>query len=120
MQIVLGDHVSLHSIFLGFSKIQNGDTPVSALLLSILLLFIVGNCMCVCVNVDGCCCHLQLSCAYSQLSQYAERYRLRLKAKNVMYIKQLLFILSNFIKMLGGVCILLAGFTISAAVGQFL
>jgi len=76
--------------------------------------------MCVCVNVDGCCCHLQLSCAYSQLSQYAERYRLRLKAKNVMYIKQLLFILSNFIKMLGGVCILLAGFTISAAVGQFL
>jgi len=48
---------------------------------------------------------LQLSCAYSQLSQYAERYRLRLKAKNVMYIKQLLFILSNFIKMLGGACV---------------
>jgi len=47
---------------------------------------------------------LQLSCAYSQLSQYAERYRLRLKAKNVMYIKQLLFILSNFVKMLGGAC----------------
>lgn len=51
--------------------------------------------------VSHCCC-LQLSCAYSQLSQYAERYRLRLKAKNVMYIKQLLFILGNFIKMLGG------------------
>jgi len=51
-------------------------------------------------------CCLQLSCAYSQLSQYAERYRLRLKAKNVMYIKQLLFILSSFIKVLGGNMIL--------------
>jgi len=53
-------------------------------------------------NCVFCRCCLQLSCAFSQLSQYAERYRLRLKAKNVMYIKQLLFILSNFVKMLGG------------------
>lgn len=45
---------------------------------------------------------LQLCCAYSQLSQYVDRFRQRLKAKNIMYIKQLLFILSNFIKALGG------------------
>lgn len=44
----------------------------------------------------------QLCCAYSQLSQYVDRFRQRLKAKNIMYIKQLLFILSNFIKALGG------------------
>lgn len=44
----------------------------------------------------------QLCCVYSQLSQYVDRYRQRLKAKNIMYIKQLLFILSNFIKALGG------------------
>ncbi|KAK2157466.1 hypothetical protein LSH36_191g04084 [Paralvinella palmiformis] len=44
----------------------------------------------------------QLTCAYSQLSQYQDRYRNRLKAKNLMYIKQLLFLLSTFIKCLGG------------------
>jgi chromosome transmission fidelity protein 1 len=45
---------------------------------------------------------LQLTCAYSQLSQYQERFHARLKAKNLMYIRQLLFILSAFIKVLGG------------------
>ncbi|ELU04301.1 hypothetical protein CAPTEDRAFT_175213 [Capitella teleta] len=45
---------------------------------------------------------LQLTCAYSQLSQYQERYHNRLKAKNLMYIRQILFILSAFIKVLGG------------------
>ncbi|XP_064636727.1 ATP-dependent DNA helicase DDX11-like [Lineus longissimus] len=44
----------------------------------------------------------QVTCAHSQLSQYMERYRTRLKAKNLMYIKQILFILSNLIKALGG------------------
>ncbi|XP_074663103.1 ATP-dependent DNA helicase DDX11-like [Tubulanus polymorphus] len=42
----------------------------------------------------------QLSRAHSQLSQYLEKYLSRLKATNVLYIKQLLFILSNFIKVL--------------------
>jgi len=68
--------------------------------------WVVGRCWSVGNNCVTCSCWCgQLSCAHSQLSQYAERYRLRLKAKNVMYIKQLLFILSNFIKMLGGVCV---------------
>jgi len=44
----------------------------------------------------------QLGLAYSQLNQYKERYSSRLKAKNILYIKQLLFILSSFIKLLGG------------------
>ena len=39
--------------------------------------------------------------AHSQLSQYLERYRSRLKAKNLLYIKQILFILSNFLKLIG-------------------
>jgi len=44
----------------------------------------------------------QLGLAYSQLNQYKERYSSRLKAKNILYIKQLLFILSRFIKLVGG------------------
>ncbi|XP_062914373.1 ATP-dependent DNA helicase DDX11 isoform X1 [Mobula hypostoma] len=44
----------------------------------------------------------QLCCAHSQLSQYLERYRSRLKAKNLMYIKQILYILVNLLKVLGG------------------
>uniref|UniRef100_UPI00359026F4 ATP-dependent DNA helicase DDX11 n=1 Tax=Myxine glutinosa TaxID=7769 RepID=UPI00359026F4 len=44
----------------------------------------------------------QLCCAHSQLSQYLERYRCRLKAKNIMHITQLIFILSCFIRVLGG------------------
>ncbi|NXF06354.1 DDX11 helicase, partial [Smithornis capensis] len=44
----------------------------------------------------------QLCCAHSQLSQYMERYRKRLKAKNLMYIKQILFLLEQFVAMLGG------------------
>jgi len=51
------------------------------------------------VNMSG----AQLGLAYSQLTQYKERYSTRLKAKNILYIKQLLFILSSFIKMLGGI-----------------
>ena len=46
----------------------------------------------------------QVTCAYSQLTQYMERYKNRLKAKNLMYIKQILFILNSFIKTLGGRC----------------
>ncbi|XP_015264201.1 PREDICTED: probable ATP-dependent RNA helicase DDX11 [Gekko japonicus] len=44
----------------------------------------------------------QLCCAHSQLSQYMERYRKRLKAKNLMYIKQILFLLEKFVTALGG------------------
>jgi len=50
------------------------------------------------VNISG----SQLGLAYSQLNQYKEKYSTRLKAKNILYIKQLLFILSSFIKMIGG------------------
>ncbi|XP_054844360.1 ATP-dependent DNA helicase DDX11 [Eublepharis macularius] len=44
----------------------------------------------------------QLCCAHSQLLQYMERYRKRLKAKNLMYIKQILFLLEKFVTVLGG------------------
>ncbi|KAM3927064.1 ATP-dependent DNA helicase DDX11 [Leptodactylus fuscus] len=44
----------------------------------------------------------QLCQAHSQLAQYMERYRSRLKAKNLMYIKQLLFLLEKFVGALGG------------------
>uniref|UniRef100_A0A8C1M341 Helicase ATP-binding domain-containing protein n=1 Tax=Cyprinus carpio TaxID=7962 RepID=A0A8C1M341_CYPCA len=40
--------------------------------------------------------------AHSQLSQYCERYRSRLKAKNLMYIKQILFVLEGLVRTLGG------------------
>ncbi|KAJ6660048.1 hypothetical protein lerEdw1_018246 [Lerista edwardsae] len=50
----------------------------------------------------------QLCCAHSQLLQYMERYsvvsyRKRLKAKNLMYIKQILYLLEKFVAVLGGV-----------------
>ncbi|XP_059508252.1 ATP-dependent DNA helicase DDX11 isoform X2 [Stegostoma tigrinum] len=44
----------------------------------------------------------QLCCAHSQLSQYMERYRSRLKAKNLMYVKQILYILAKLVHILGG------------------
>ncbi|XP_067392340.1 ATP-dependent DNA helicase DDX11 isoform X1 [Emydura macquarii macquarii] len=44
----------------------------------------------------------QLCCAHSQLLQYMERYRKRLKAKNLMYIKQILYLLERFVSILGG------------------
>ncbi|XP_044137341.1 ATP-dependent DNA helicase DDX11 [Bufo gargarizans] len=44
----------------------------------------------------------QLCQAHSQLVQYMERYRSRLKAKNLMYIKQILFLLEKFVGALGG------------------
>ncbi|XP_065538176.1 ATP-dependent DNA helicase DDX11 isoform X3 [Lathamus discolor] len=44
----------------------------------------------------------ELCCAHSQLLQYMERYRKRLKAKNLMYIKQILYLLERFVAMLGG------------------
>nr|XP_015208707.1 PREDICTED: probable ATP-dependent RNA helicase DDX11 [Lepisosteus oculatus] len=44
----------------------------------------------------------QLCCAHSQLTQYMERYRNRLKAKNLMYIKQILFVVEGLVRMLGG------------------
>jgi chromosome transmission fidelity protein 1 len=43
----------------------------------------------------------QICAAHSQLGQYMERYRPRLKAKNLLYIKQILFILRNMIKLFG-------------------
>ena len=45
----------------------------------------------------------QLGAAHSQLQQYKQRYSGRLKAKNLLYIKQILFILSSFVKLLGGI-----------------
>nr|XP_033807933.1 ATP-dependent DNA helicase DDX11 isoform X2 [Geotrypetes seraphini] len=44
----------------------------------------------------------QLCQAHSQLLQYMERYRNHLKAKNMMYIKQILFVLEKFVFRLGG------------------
>ncbi|XP_047596908.1 ATP-dependent DNA helicase DDX11 isoform X3 [Lutra lutra] len=40
--------------------------------------------------------------AHSQLLQYMERYGKRLKAKNLMYIKQILYLLEKFVTVLGG------------------
>ncbi|PVD35073.1 hypothetical protein C0Q70_06354 [Pomacea canaliculata] len=44
----------------------------------------------------------QILRAHSQLSQYEVKYRSRLKAKNLMYVKQILFVLSNLVKCMGG------------------
>ncbi|KAK7891510.1 hypothetical protein WMY93_023473 [Mugilogobius chulae] len=44
----------------------------------------------------------QLCRAHSQLTQYSERYRSRLKAKNIMYIKQILFVIEGLVRALGG------------------
>ncbi|CAH2276371.1 ATP-dependent DNA helicase DDX11 isoform X2 [Pelobates cultripes] len=44
----------------------------------------------------------QLCQAHSQLAQYMERYRSRLKAKNLMYTKQILYLLEKFVGVLGG------------------
>lgn len=43
----------------------------------------------------------QLVHAYSQLTEYRNKYRTRFSAQNLLYINQLLFILSRLIKMLG-------------------
>ncbi|CAL8376134.1 unnamed protein product [Arctogadus glacialis] len=40
--------------------------------------------------------------AFSQLRQYSERYKSRLKAKNLMYIRQILFVLDGLVQVLGG------------------
>lgn len=45
---------------------------------------------------------VQILRAHSQLSQYEVKYRSRLKAKNLMYVKQILFVLSNLVKCMGG------------------
>lgn len=39
--------------------------------------------------------------AHSQLTAYMERYKTRLKAKNLLYIKQILFVFAAFLKTLG-------------------
>lgn len=44
----------------------------------------------------------QLCRAHSQLSQYMQKFKSRLLAKNLMYIKQLLQILSSWVRCLGG------------------
>ncbi|XP_058415053.1 ATP-dependent DNA helicase DDX11 isoform X1 [Diceros bicornis minor] len=44
----------------------------------------------------------QLCQAHSQLLQYMERYGKRLKAKNLMYIKQILYLLEKLVTVLGG------------------
>uniref|UniRef100_A0A8I5TWV7 DEAD/H-box helicase 11 n=1 Tax=Pongo abelii TaxID=9601 RepID=A0A8I5TWV7_PONAB len=41
-------------------------------------------------------------CQHSQLLQYMERYGKRLKAKNLMYLKQILYLLEKFVAVLGG------------------
>uniref|UniRef100_A0A7N8WW62 ATP-dependent DNA helicase DDX11 n=1 Tax=Mastacembelus armatus TaxID=205130 RepID=A0A7N8WW62_9TELE len=46
----------------------------------------------------------QLCRAHSQLAQYADRYKSRLKAKNLMYIKQILFVIEGLVRVLGGEC----------------
>ncbi|RMX40284.1 hypothetical protein pdam_00008730, partial [Pocillopora damicornis] len=44
----------------------------------------------------------QILCTHSQLTQYQDRYRTRLKAKNLFYIQQLLYVLMCFLNCLGG------------------
>lgn len=44
----------------------------------------------------------QLTHAYSQLTQYKDRYEKRFSALNLMYLKQLIFIIGCFIKIAGG------------------
>ncbi|XP_051808029.1 ATP-dependent DNA helicase DDX11 [Acanthochromis polyacanthus] len=44
----------------------------------------------------------QLCRSHSQLTQYADRYKSRLKAKNLMYIKQILFVIEGLVRALGG------------------
>ena len=44
----------------------------------------------------------QILRALSQLTQYEAKYRSRLKAKNLMYVKQILFVLSGLLRCLGG------------------
>ncbi|XP_069848985.1 putative ATP-dependent DNA helicase DDX11-like protein 8 [Dipodomys merriami] len=44
----------------------------------------------------------QLCQAHAQLLQYMDRYGKRLKAKNLMYIKQILYLLEKFVTVLGG------------------
>lgn len=43
----------------------------------------------------------QLTQAKGQVQRYLDRYRSRLKAKNLLYIKQIIFILTNFVSLLG-------------------
>ncbi|XP_058415054.1 ATP-dependent DNA helicase DDX11 isoform X2 [Diceros bicornis minor] len=45
----------------------------------------------------------QLCQAHSQLLQYMERYGKRLKAKNLMYIKQILYLLEKLVTVLGNI-----------------
>ncbi|XP_054475271.1 ATP-dependent DNA helicase DDX11 isoform X2 [Anoplopoma fimbria] len=44
----------------------------------------------------------QLCRAHSQLTQYGDRYKSRLKAKNLMYIKQILYVIEGLVRGLGG------------------
>ncbi|CAH3126080.1 unnamed protein product [Pocillopora meandrina] len=44
----------------------------------------------------------QILCTHSQLTQYQDHYRSRLKAKNLFYIQQLLYVLMCFLNCLGG------------------
>ncbi|KAM7396648.1 hypothetical protein PAMP_019674 [Pampus punctatissimus] len=44
----------------------------------------------------------QLCRAHSQLTQYADRFKARLKAKNLMYVKQILFVIEGLVRVLGG------------------
>ncbi|XP_013788023.1 ATP-dependent DNA helicase DDX11-like [Limulus polyphemus] len=45
---------------------------------------------------------MHLSHAYAQLNHYLQRYYSRLNPKNLMYVKQVLFIMNAFIKQIGG------------------
>ncbi|XP_012940455.1 ATP-dependent DNA helicase DDX11, partial [Aplysia californica] len=44
----------------------------------------------------------QIFKAHSQLSQYEKKFRSRLKAKNLLYVRQILFVLSHLAAVLGG------------------
>ncbi|XP_041357412.1 ATP-dependent DNA helicase DDX11-like [Gigantopelta aegis] len=54
-----------------------------------------------CVNTKYCT-DIELVRAHSQLKQYEQKFHSRLKAKNLMYVRQILFVLSSLIKCLGG------------------
>ncbi len=44
----------------------------------------------------------QICRAHAQLAGYVDRYRSRLKAKNLLYLKQIMFVLLNLARVLGG------------------
>uniref|UniRef100_A0AAQ5ZJ84 ATP-dependent DNA helicase DDX11 n=1 Tax=Amphiprion ocellaris TaxID=80972 RepID=A0AAQ5ZJ84_AMPOC len=62
----------------------------------------------------------QLCRAQSQLTQYADRYKSRLKAKNLMYIKQILFVIEGLVRALGGESVVFLSGTEMLTINNFL